>query len=278
MKILNPRNLPDSFVLAAIGDPDKEPNPLRFGVNDLIAPAMARKLKIEHWNEVEEEVEDRFWLMLGIAWHEYMYKYAPEGSIAEEKIEIPWDDKYIISGIPDLYYKDTLIDYKLVSVWLYIYGGKKDWEAQLNVYRWMIYKKHGLLMNKLFIELGFKDWDERSSMNSQDYPPAKIMEVPVKIWDMGDTEKYIHARMESHLNLDKCTDEEKYHRPDTWAVMSKGRKTALRVLESEDSATLWMANNKGYFIEYRKGEDNRCKKYCQMRNFCPDNIYLKERA
>lgn len=277
MKILNPRNLPESLVRAATGNPDREAEPLRFGVNELIGPPIARKLRLEHWGELSETVENRFWLMLGSAWHNYMEKYAPPMSVAEEKIEIPWK-KYTIAGIPDLYYGDTLIDYKLTSVWSYIYGGKKEWEAQLNVYRWMIQTKHWVTISNLRIIAGFKDWRERDAQLNPDYPPAQILEIVVPTWTHEDTERYIESRIAAHENLTPCTPEERYHKADTWAVMKKGRKSAMRVLDSQNDAMLWMSAKaeNGTFIEHRLGEDKKCKSYCSVRDFCPNNIHLNK--
>lgn len=280
MKILNPRNLPESLVLAATGEV-RTPNPMRFGVNELIGPPMIRKLSHEHYGEFVEVVESRFWLMLGLAWHNYMEKFAPANSVAEEKIEITWDDEdgpFTISGIPDLYYGDTLIDYKLTSVWSYIYGGKTEWEAQLNIYAWMIHKKHGIKINNLSIIAGFRDWSERGAENSSDYPPAQIMEIAVPIWELGAVEDYIWHRMNAHKNGLPCTPEERYHKADTWAVMAKGRKSAHRVLDSEAEANQWIEAKRlpGLYVEKRVGEDKRCKSYCPVRNFCPNNTMKGE--
>jgi len=69
MKILNPRNLPESLVRAVTGDPEKRPNLERFGVNDLIGAPLPRYLKFKHWDELTDTVENRAWMMLGQAFH-----------------------------------------------------------------------------------------------------------------------------------------------------------------------------------------------------------------
>ena len=52
--------------------------------------------------------------------------------------------------------------------------------------------------------------------------------------------------------------------------MKKGRKTAIRVLNTEKEAEDYIANladNKSNFIEFSKGESMRCN-YCNVSDFC----------
>jgi hypothetical protein len=51
--------------------------------------------------------------------------------------------------------------------------------------------------------------------------------------------------------------------------MKKGRKTALRVLDSREEAEQWMKENKGDYIEVGPGEDKKCQDgYCRVAAFC----------
>lgn len=269
MIIKNPRNLPDSIVRAVTGNHERNKDTKRFGVNELIGPPLVRALKFEHWDEIEVEVEDMADMMMGSAFHSYMEKYAPENHVAEEKITIPWPYDYTISGIPDCYYDDTLDDYKTTSVWAYIYGDKPEWEAQLNVYRYMIGMAHGRVINNLRVIAYFKDWSARDAERNSDYPPAKLMIIPIPVWELDKTKAYIDERIKAHEQCLPCTDKERYKKPDTFAVMAKGRKSALRVLDTEEEAIEWMKNNKGDSIDHRIGENKRCKGYCNVAAFCP---------
>jgi hypothetical protein len=52
--------------------------------------------------------------------------------------------------------------------------------------------------------------------------------------------------------------------------MKKGRKSALRVLDTEQEAKNWVDNTgKGEYIEHRKGKYTRCEGYCSVAEFCP---------
>jgi hypothetical protein len=269
MILKNPRSLPESIVRAVTGDPERRPEFGRLGVTDLIGPAYARYLKVHHWDELETEVENMAWMMLGQAFHHWMHIHAPEGTISEEKIEIPFEN-FTLSGIPDIVDGDTLYDYKVTSAWSFVYGDKPEWEAQLNVYRWMIWKVKSILVDKLSIVAIIKDFSARKADKESDYPQAPIILTPVKVWDLDKTEDYINERLKAHWQVHSCTPEERWRRADTWAVMKKGRKAALRVLDSEDDAKKWMeANgNKESYIERRIGEDVRCGKYCAVAGVC----------
>jgi len=65
-----------------------------------------------------------------------------------------------------------------------------------------------------------------------------------------------------------CTAEERYNSGPRYAVMKKGRKTALRVLDTREAAEEWMATGGGDFIEERPGEDKKCLEYCAAAAFC----------
>ena len=247
MKILNPRNLPESIINALTPDYERNPDPKRFGVRELIDPPMIRHLRGQHENEIEVIAEDYADILIGQAIHNYMEKFAPANHVTEEKIEVPFKG-FTIVGKPDCYYDIILDDYKYTSVWSYIYGAKKEWEVQLNIYRWLIYKKHGqMILNPRNIAF-FKDWKARDAEFNSDYPPAKIMIIPTQIWDFEKVEEYIDGRLWAHQELIPCTNDEKYHAPDTFAVMKKGRKTAMRVLSSEEEAKGWMASSGGDYI------------------------------
>jgi hypothetical protein len=269
VRILNPRNLPASIVKAVTGDPERRPEPGRIGVTELIGPPYARHLKIKHWDDMQDIVENRAWMMLGHAFHHWMHIHAPEGSISEEKIEIQFPD-FVLSGIPDIVDGNTLYDYKVTSVWSFIYGDKPAWEAQCNIYRWMVWKSKSIVIDNLSIIAIMRDWKQRDANLKQDYPQAQLIIIPVKVWDLEETERYIEGRLSRHYGIAPCTPEERWTKPDTWAVMKKGRKTALRVLPSQEEAEKWMeANgNKESYIERRIGEDTFCKLYCSVREFC----------
>ena len=67
-----------------------------------------------------------------------------------------------------------------------------------------------------------------------------------------------------------CTDEDMWKKEDKYAVMKKNRKTALRVLSSEEEAREYVSNIDGKLeIVKREGECSRCVgNYCGVADFC----------
>ena len=61
-----------------------------------------------------------------------------------------------------------------------------------------------------------------------------------------------------------------WRRKDSWAVIPKGRKRALRVFDNEsDAVQFHQENGKDTFIEHRKGESTRCSgNFCGVSEFC----------
>ena len=50
--------------------------------------------------------------------------------------------------------------------------------------------------------------------------------------------------------------------------MKKGRKTALRVLDSLETAEKYKTENSGDYIEKRPGTDKKCLEYCLCCEKC----------
>lgn len=291
MKILNPRNLPQAIVNAATPE-EREIKLDRIGVTDLIGPAYLRKLKLQHWGELTEEVEKRFKLILGTALHFYLDSKAPEGSRTEEKLVVPFGD-INVSGIPDIIYPSgKLDDYKYTSVWSFIFG-KSEWEQQVNVYGYLA-RRCGIEITSLSILAFFYDWKELGMMKSPDYPRQPILDIDIPMWSEEEQAAFIESRLAAHREAAPCSPEERWRRESKWAVMKKGRKTALRLLNNEKEAWEWCEKNgciggsindiddkehrilflkDGVTLVERTGDDMRCLEWCPVRALCTESVY-----
>ena len=102
------------------------------------------------------------------------------------------------------------------------------------------------------------------------------------MWDNDKIEAFIRERIEIHRNskvsddwgdeLPECTEEERWIRETKYALKKEGRKTAIRVLDTEEEAQVMLKElpekDKG-FIEIRKGEAIRCtRNYCGVSQWC----------
>jgi hypothetical protein len=270
MKILNRYNLPPGFV-NIVERGQHPPKKDRFSTTDIIGPPLIRTLKMEKWDEIETDVADYLWMILGIATDNLISSSDDKQSIRQRKIVYPIGDKNIVGKI-DVINGDTLADYKCTSVNSAFYPVKDEWIEQLNVYdflyRWDT--GNGGITN-LKIHAIYRDWMVRKSLEAG-YPDIAFETIPVPKWTKQEQEDYIQARLADHCDnpYRLCTDEEMWTSQTTFAVKKKGMKRALRVLNTEEDAKIWMMKNKkGDYVETRKGERRRCKAYCGVRSVCP---------
>jgi len=112
-----------------------------------------------------------------------------------------------------------------------------------------------------------------------DHPPLPVYRIS---WDFTDEDieamgkwlverfKFIEKCEElPDDELPMCSEEERWHKPDKWAVMKKGRKSALKLFDSaEDAQERLDSLPSGHYIEFRPGVDSKCSEYCSAAPFC----------
>jgi hypothetical protein len=98
------------------------------------------------------------------------------------------------------------------------------------------------------------------------------------LWSLEKTYAYLRERIDLHRQskvlddfgetLPLCTQSERWEKQTQYAVRREGRKTAIRVLDSEDEAKVLANKEKGY-VEVRNGESIRCTgNYCGVAQWC----------
>lgn len=283
MIITNKFNLPAPFVSLAQRDYIYEPNEYR--VTSLLKGVRETILERRHGDKIERDVSDMVWLLFGTAVHSVLERHQEgENELKEERIKIPFGD-YILSGQFDLYNDSTKLvtDYKTASVWKIIFGDFEDWRRQLLIYCYML-RKIGFDAQGGQIVAFLKDHSKRDAKIKADYPPLPVQTVKFTFTDadFAECEEWLTARFAEIAAAEKlpddelpvCTPEERFNSGDKFAVMKKGRKTALRVLDSLEEAKQWMAENDGDEIQVRPGEDKKCMDYCAVCEFC--NYYREK--
>lgn len=276
MELTNAYNLPSPLVNALKNDRYHQPG--HISVTGLIQPPRMRQLIERNQDIINEDVSDRIWMLLGSAVHGVLDRADVTDGFQEERLTIKsrgWD----VTGKADLWESPGILsDYKVTSVWAYINGVKDEWETQLNCYA-ALYRDAGFPVKKLQIVCIFRDWQKNRAKSGDNYPPCAAAVMPVKIWGHYDTLEYINTRVALHQeaeslpesDLPPCTASERWEKPTTYAAMKKGRKRAVRVLESEETAQRMVDEGKGDFVEVRPGESTRCESYCPVNWLC--NIY-----
>jgi hypothetical protein len=137
-------------------------------------------------------------------------------------------------------------------------------------------------VNNLQIVAIIRDWSRRQAKVSAGYPSANIQVIDVPSWTFEERQDYIGKRITAHQgcqqNLDftdplpLCSDSERWAKPTRWAVMKKGRKSAVKLFDSEREAELFIKNQEGanaLSVECRLGEYTRCcENFCGVAQFC----------
>jgi hypothetical protein len=275
MRITNTHGMPESIVRAITNDPYEGPKQRtdKISVSTLINPPKIHFLKIRHWDEIVEDASEHLWRLLGHSVHSVLERAEDTKTIKEERLEEEIDG-ITISGQMDLLGEDSIEDYKITSVWSYIFSptGKPEWVAQLNLYRWLSRKIFNV--KKLTIHCILRDHQGSKAKADANYPQIPFKSIPIAVWSLEDTDKYIRDRVglfksciyKKDHELPECTAEEMWAKGDKYAVMKPGRKTAIKVCDTEAEAQAVIVA--GYTIVKRPGSRNRCEDYCLVNKWC----------
>lgn len=303
MRITNKHGLPLNMELFK----PKEPNQKTLSVTRMIDSPLIQWLTLQNWDKLEQDVSDMLYMMEGEAVHSIMEKHAEEGSIVEENMSLMVGDTMVTARadkyVPIYGHSKTptdeeihyliggeVVDWKGTSVWTYIRalkengtGAKSEWVKQLNIYAFL-FRRLGKPVTQLTVWLKLRDWTPSEKARSgPEYPACGFAKCEIPLWNDAEAQRYIIERIQAHKVCVEskgqyvCTDEERWIRPTTWAVMKKGRKTAVAVFgpgqtrgggkkEAED----YMLSQPGTCaLEERVGGYIRCELYCPVRTICP---------
>jgi len=274
MKITNKLGLPQALVDAvSIRQPSDS-----YSASMLTKSPRQVNLERRHHHEMERDVSDMIWSLFGTAVHKVIEQADPEQALTEEYLTHELSNGAKVTGMADLYEAGKVSDWKTVSVWSYVYfddAKRFEYESQLNTYA-LLFELHGFSVRELEIVMLFRDWQKSKAKYNADYPQQQVYPLPLRMWSAEHTERYLLDRtdlFDGYKNvpdddLPFCTDAERWAKPGKVAVMKRGRKSALRVLDTTEQAEAWMAENGGEYIEQRPGELWKRCEYCDASAFC----------
>jgi hypothetical protein len=293
MKITNKFNVPETLVALATRDYYTK-GKSDYSVTEIISPPRIQRLRREHFEEIEQDVSDMLWMLLGTALHVVAERSEVSGHTNEERLSVGIDG-IILSGAIDLQKDEadgiTITDYKFTSAWA-LMNDKPEWEQQQNIYKYLVERVKKKPVKGLKICALIRDWSRRDAQNKADYPQAPIQVIDIPMWTFDRTEAFIKERVEMHRDskvnadwgeeLPLCSEEDRWVRQTTYAVKKDGRKTAIRVFDTQDEADALLKEmpekDKG-FIEIRKGEAVRCTgNFCGVSQWCSQFQNQKEQS
>ena len=282
MKYTNKYNIPNEIIRSLENDSYSDGG-ADFSATGLLQPPQIRMLKKIYEPEITTDVSDRIWILLGQSVHNILERANESNteSLTEQRMFVDID-RYKISGQADtIAIEDKILkDYKVTSVWSVISAlkdGKPEWEQQLNIYAYLYKQTFKQDISALNIIAIMRDWNKSGMLRNKDYPKCSVAVIPIPLWNEEEQLEFIRERIDKHTDaeviwdalgeLPKCTPEERWAKPDTYAVMKKGRKSALRLLPTEEQAKEYIGDQ-DLSIEFRKGVSTRCEGYCEVSQFC----------
>lgn len=284
MQYTNRYNLPSAIVNNVLNDEYSRGDAV-ISVTQLLNSPRIVLLQRVNEGKMVTDVVDRIPSMLGTAMHKVLEKGANPEDIVEERffLEILG---WLVSGAVDLQIpKDDgtweINDYKITSVYS-VMSEKWEWEAQLNMYGYLMRMATGRRVSSMKIVAILKDWNRKQGAFKPEYPEAPVAVIDVPVWDDARQKEYIESRVAIHQKnaialdsgepIDYCSDQERWLRNEKFAAMKKGRKSAVKLFDTEEEANGWIgrqADGEVFIIEHRPGEPVRCSgDYCGVSQWC----------
>ncbi len=259
---------------------DYNPSGARFDISAtrLIDSPQVAALWKEYGKEVVEDVSDRLWSAVGSGIHSRLeVANANDPDIIMEKRFIHEIGGKTVSAqidVLDIPAK-TLIDLKTTSAWKVVNKDFDKYEQQINIQAYLA-GLSGWEIENIQACVICRDWSQVRSKDAG-YPNTPIQIIDLDLWPTDQQEQFILDRLEVHFGDGEkfCTDEERWAKPASFAVMKKGRKSALRVLPTESKALSWVASQghtgKDISIVERPATYTRCESYCAVSKWCPQH-------
>jgi hypothetical protein len=284
MNITNRFNLPITL-LNAVKDDEYDRGDSVLSVTQLISSPRIVLLQDLNAGNLTADVVDRVPALLGTAVHKIIEKGSKDipNHIVEERLFaeiLGWK----ISGAVDLQIDNgdgtwEINDYKVTSVYS-VMDEKIEWIQQLNSYAFLMFKTHHRSVTKLKIIAILRDWQRKQAEMKPDYPQSQVVVVDIPVWDYERQAEFVYERVRLHQEAKKmvdsggavpyCTDQERWLRGETWAVMKEGRKSAVRLHDSEEEARDTAERlGAGHSVDHRPGSPIRCAgNYCMVAQWC----------
>lgn len=267
MKLTNDFDLPEPIVQAVLNDGYTRGD-ADISVTQLLDPPRKIALTKQHEDELTEDVSDRIFSLLGTAVHNVLEKAEVPG-LQEERLYAEYGG-WTVSGQFDYMDEDGILwDWKTASTYELQNGVKGGRTEQLNCYA-ALARLNGLTVSGLRVGFILRDWSKTKSKRETNYPPHQVVVYPITLWSPAQQDAFIEERVRLHqaalINLPECSDEDRWARPNKYAVMKPGGNRAVKLFDTNEEAIFFCKGDQ--YVEERTGASIRCESYCPALNWC----------
>jgi len=282
-----------------------------IGLSAVMDSPLIHKLRLQY-PDIETKTSDHIQTMIG----EFMHKEIQRHFIAvkgtnchiEEPVQIKAKGEigdWYLSGRIDILemLADNQVkigDIKATSSYqvatlnkeMYKYEQTGDWRElkhkyfyQLNAYAEGM-RQRGYWVEDLYLIIYCKHWTNRLAWEDPNFPQYALYARSIPMLTSEQIQEYLsecvsrHQMAENpdHNYTPSCSKDDLWlsdHKE--WAVMTKGKKRAVKLFKNKDEAEEYSLNVPGGFIEHRPmGIPMRCRDYCAYNTVCPQFKKMKE--
>ena len=300
MRITNKKGFPAALVKAVKNDSYSRGSANR-SVTGLLEPPQQAALKELYADQIVEDVSDLTFALYGQIVHKILEQAGEQSrnAINEQRLYAEVGG-WTISGQTDTLTLTEdqrswiITDYKFVTSYKFKrnYSGElvmdEGYENQLNMYAYLL-RENGFKVDGLKIVAIYRDWSKMEAKRDSTYPQLGAETHDVPLWSEERAKAFIEERVRLHqeaenadalYRLPECSNEERWARPDKYALMPTAKSARARKLFDTNDSALDFVNNprnkvkEGWVLEYRPGANVRCENYCNVAQFCDqfDNI------
>jgi hypothetical protein len=184
---------------------------------------------------------------------------------------------WTIGGKFDMVLEYRLRDVKSTSTFTYMNKANDDkFRMQGSIYRWL--NPERIRHDHMYIDYLFTDWSANMARANKDYPQQKILEYPILLKSISETEQYVSSKLSAlerykdapESELPECTEEELWRSEPVYKYYknpnSMGRST--KNFDNQHDANLRLVEDGGVGIVVRvPGQVIACK-FCAAYNSC----------
>ena len=276
MKVTNKLGLPQAFVDAVSVERHNQKG--CYSATTILHGTCETILTERHYDELEVDASESIWAVFGTAVH-FVMESQDTSTLKEQFYSVDVLNSKV-TGRVDSYDQNTktIHDFKTASVWKVQFEDFEDWRKQGLIYAWLM-KKNGFEVSKCeFIAL-LKDHSKSKAKTDSNYPQLPTYKYCFDVTEenLAEIEKFIFAKVSDlekaeaipDESLAPCTKEERWATSGKWKAKKEGRKTALKVCDTEEEARAFIKDVAGGYVEFVDGSSKKCEDYCICKNFCP---------